>query len=50
MAADDEIKFEIAGSVDAAIAKKMWTQKVSDEMEQEEILAANWNGGAESKV
>ncbi len=48
--ADDEIKFEIAGSVDSAVAKTMWAQKVSDEMEQEEIVAANWNGGAESKL
>jgi hypothetical protein len=50
MAADDEIKFEIAGSVDSAVAKKMWAQKVSDELEQEEILAANWDGGTESKL
>ena len=47
--ASDEINFEITGSVDLALAKKSWAQKVSDELEEEETLTANWHGTAEPK-
>jgi hypothetical protein len=49
MAVDEQINFEITGSVDLALAKKMWAQKVSDELQEEETLTAQWHGTSESK-
>ena len=49
MAADEQINFEITGSVDLALAKITWAQKVSDELEEEETLTAQWHGTSESK-
>ena len=45
MAVDEQINFEITGSVDLALAKTMWAQKVSDELEEERDSdgALGWN-------